>query len=144
MRTNKGVWQRNKNFRYLWMGQSGSLIGDWFNQVAIGQVTLHMIVSLAAMGFVLLYRSLPSVAIGPFISPIVDLYSKKAIMYISDAVRAIIALIFPAAILMDSEAFLYLGAFLLGLAGVLFNPAHQACFLPYIPTSSGYLRSSRR
>ncbi|MGG3626578.1 MFS transporter [Bacillus gobiensis] len=132
MRATNGVWQRNKNFRNLWMGKSGSLIGDWFNQVALGQVTLNLTGSLAAMGFVLLCRSLPSVVIGPFISPIVDLYSKKAIMYMSDIVRAIIVLIFfPASILMHSDLFLYLGAFLLGLAGVLFNPAHQAA-LPSI------------
>jgi hypothetical protein len=76
----KGLLRRNRNYRNIWLAQSGSVLGDWFNQVALGQVTLSMTHSPPAIGWVLLCRSLPSVIIGPFISPLVDRYSKKVII----------------------------------------------------------------
>lgn len=121
-----GLLHRNNNFKQLWLAKSGSLTGDWFNQVALGQVTLSLTHSPAAMGWVLLCRSLPAVVLGPFVSPVVDRYSKKAIMILSDSIRAAVALTFPTGYLLNLPALLYIGALLLGTAGVLFGPAQQA------------------
>ncbi|AUS08008.1 hypothetical protein C1X05_03660 [Laceyella sacchari] len=37
-----GLLRRNLYFRYLWFAQSGSFLGDWFNQVAITQTALSI------------------------------------------------------------------------------------------------------
>lgn len=42
--------KRNVNFRYLWYAQSGSYLGDWFNQVAITQTVLILTNSPAVVG----------------------------------------------------------------------------------------------
>ena len=51
---NKGILQRSRTYRNLWMAKVGSQFGDWFNQVALAQITLMLTHSSAAMGFVLL------------------------------------------------------------------------------------------
>ena len=121
-----GLLSRNNAFKHIWLAKTGSILGGWFNQVALGQITLTMTGSATTMGLVLLSRSLPNVVLGPFISPLVDRYSKKAIMYISDVLRTFLSLIFPMAYMIDSIELLYLGALLLGIVGVMFNPTQQA------------------
>lgn len=120
--------RRNANYRKLWLGNSGSILGDWFNQVALGQTTLALTHSPSALGLVLLCRSLPSVTLGPFISPLTDRYSKRAILLISDVARAVVVLIFPLAFIFQTVSLLYTGALLLGLSGIMFAPAWQAAF----------------
>jgi Arabinose efflux permease len=123
--------RRNKNYRILWLANSGSILGDWFNQVALGQVTLLLTNSPSAMGIVLLCRSLPSVLLGPVVSPLVDRYSKKKIMLISDFTRALFALLFPLGVFFHMMSPLFVGAILLGICSILFSPAQQAT-LPLI------------
>ncbi|CAM4502721.1 MAG: MFS transporter [Paenibacillus macerans] len=127
----KSLLRDNRSFRNLWLAQTGSTIGDWFNQVALAQTTLALTNSAAGMGLVLLCRSFPGFILGPLISPLVDHLPKKKIMIATDLLRALFALSFIAAIAADQSFFLYAGAFLLGLSGVMFNPASQA-YLPHI------------
>lgn len=128
MAPNNSLLRRNANYRKLWLAGSGSILGDWFNQVALSQVTLSLTHSPSAMGMVLLCRSLPSVALGPFVSPFIDRYPKKPLMLISDLIRAAVVLLFPLAVLDHETSFLYAGAILLGLSGIMFVPAQQAAF----------------
>ncbi len=44
----------NTAFRGLWLAYAGSVLGSWFNQIALALVTLRLTHSPAAMGFVLL------------------------------------------------------------------------------------------
>lgn len=118
--------RRNKSFRNLWLGKTGSVFGDWFNQVALAQVTLLLSHSPAAMGLVLLCRALPSVLLGPLVSPLIDRFSKKRIMLLSDLLRAVFALTFAVAFSFQLEWLLYPGAILLGAAGILFGPTENA------------------
>lgn len=131
MRNKSSLLRNNRSFRSLWLAQTGSTIGDWFNQVALAQTTLVLTHSATGVGLVLLCRSFPGFLLGPFISPLVDHLNKKKIMITTDVLRAFFALSFVAAIIMEQSLFLYVGAFLLGLSGVMFNPASQA-YLPFI------------
>lgn len=63
----------NRNYRNLWLASVGSQFGNWFNEVALAQVTLTLTHSPAVMGFVLLCRSMPSVILGPLGGPFVDI-----------------------------------------------------------------------
>jgi hypothetical protein len=40
MARSQNLLRANRNFRNLWLAQTGSNIGDWFNQVALAQTTL--------------------------------------------------------------------------------------------------------
>lgn len=134
MTRSKNLLGINRNFKNLWLAQTGSNIGDWFNQVALAQTTLAITHSAEAMGLVLLCRSFPGFALGPLISPLVDHVDKKKVMIVSDLLRALFVLIFVLAVVLNNSACLFIGAFLLGLGGVMFNPAAQAC-LPHIVKS---------
>lgn len=123
----------NANYRNLWLASSGSILGDWFNQVALGMVTLSLTQSPSAMGLILLCRSLPAVIVGPFVSPLIDRCPKRAILLISDLARAAFVLFFPLALLLQQLFLLYIGALFVGLSGVMFAPAQQAAFPLIVP-----------
>jgi predicted MFS family arabinose efflux permease len=126
-----GLLRRNVYFRYLWYAQSGSYLGDWFNQVAITQTVLMLTNSTTAVGILLLCRALPNVFLGPIVSPFVDKLPKKPILIITDIVRTFLVLSFILAIIFKNEWILYMSSFVIGVMSVLFNPAKQA-FLPLI------------
>lgn len=128
---NQGLLKKNLNFRYIWFAQSGSTLGDWFNQVAITQTVLMLTNSLSAVGTLLLCRSLPYVFLGPILSPLVDKWPKKKILMATDVIRALLVLSFILAIVYNNVHILYVNSFIFGMISVLFNPTKQA-LLPLI------------
>lgn len=122
----RSLLRSNRNFRSLYYAKVGSEFGDWFNQVALGQVTLAMTHSPVSMGLVLLCRSLPGVILGPLVSPVVDRYPKRFLLYISDLMRMVFALGYCFAVLNRLDWLLYVNSVFLGLAGILFSPARNA------------------
>ncbi|SFV06933.1 Predicted arabinose efflux permease, MFS family [Alicyclobacillus macrosporangiidus] len=118
--------RRNHNYRNLWLAQVGSQFGDWFNQVALAQITLELTGSASAMGLVLLCRSLPGVILGPLVGPYVDRFPTKPLLFFTDLVRAVIALSYCVAVMDHATWVLYAGSLLLGVSGVLFSPSRNA------------------
>ncbi len=123
---NAGLLRTNLPYRYLWIAKIGSLFGDWFNQVALAQITLALTHSAASLGIVLLCRSLPSVILGPFAGPVVDRFPKKPLLVATDLLRAACAFGYAFAVILHANWILYVGSLLLGIAGVMFNPARSA------------------
>jgi MFS family permease len=123
--------RQNHNYRNLWLAQVGSQFGDWFNQVALAEITLELTHSASAMGFVLLCRSLPAVILGPLAGPFVDRFPKKPFLFVTDLVRAIFALSYSVAVIYHTSWILYFGSLLLGISGVLFSPARSAT-IPFV------------
>jgi MFS family permease len=97
----------NRNYRNFWLASVGSQLGNWFNEVALAQVTLALTNSPTAMGFVLLCRSLPSVILGPFAGPFVDRFPKKPILLVTDLVRAVFAIALSLSVLLHANWILY-------------------------------------
>jgi hypothetical protein len=77
----KRLISRNRNYRFLWLGQTGSVLGDWFNQVALAQTVLFLSDSALSVGILLMCRALPSALLGVFTGPVIDHFSKKKIMF---------------------------------------------------------------
>ncbi|GAA0492502.1 MFS transporter [Salinibacillus aidingensis] len=117
---------RNQTFFRLWMAQSGSSLGDWFNHVALAATTLRLTQSPTAMGLVLICRDLPQVTLSFLAGPFVDRFSKRMIMYISDFIRAVVAVMFIWAALEQQMWAFYLGSVLMGVASSVFGPARNA------------------
>ncbi|HET7579578.1 MAG TPA: MFS transporter [Bacillales bacterium] len=116
----------NPIFRRLWLAQTGSSLGDWFNQVALATTTLALTHSPAAMSFVLLARDVPQVLLSAFSGPLLDRYSKRALMIISDFVRVFVVLVFIWAALQQQMWAFYGASVLMGMASALFAPARNA------------------
>jgi len=86
------VLRSNRNFRQLWLGQVVSQLGDWFDTIALYTLLLNLTGSGRAIGLLLVARFVPSFIVGPLSGVIADRFSRRAIMIISDIMRALVVL----------------------------------------------------
>ncbi len=92
-----GFWailRNNSNYRYTWLGQVVSEIGDHFNSIAVLSLTLNVTGSGAAVGAVMLARTIPAILAGPISGVVLDRFDRRKIMLASDLIRSLIALSF--------------------------------------------------
>jgi MFS family permease len=122
---------RNAIFRRLWLAQTGSSLGDWFNQVALATVTLNLTHSPTAIGIVLFCRDVPQAVLSFLIGPLLDRYSKRTIMYASDIARAVLCGMFIWGSIQHQMWPFYVGALLMGIASSFFVPARNAV-IPFV------------
>jgi len=131
MKRHSRLVNRNTTFRRLWLAQTGSSLGDWFNQVALATVILNLTHSPTAVGLVLLCRDLPQVILSFLVGPLLDRYSKRTMMYASDIARALFSgLLIWGALQHQLWAF-YVGAILMGIASSVFVPSRNAV-IPFV------------
>ncbi|HKR00415.1 MAG TPA: MFS transporter [Pyrinomonadaceae bacterium] len=83
----------NRNFRLLWLGQVVSQLGDWFDTIAL-YTLLHNLTenSGRAIGLMLVARFLPSFVVGPLSGVLIDRFSRRTLMIVSDLMRALVVL----------------------------------------------------
>jgi MFS family permease len=114
---------RGDGFRRLAIAQAVSGIGDWMVTVALMVLVHDVSESSAAVGGVLVLRLIPSLFAGPLVARVVRRWDRRSMMLAMDAARAGIVLVIP---LIDTLWWIYLCAFLLELAGLLFLPARDS------------------
>lgn len=123
----------NRNYRYTWMGQVVSEIGDHFNNIAVFSLAVKHADSGLVVTGVLLSRAIPVLLAGPLAGVLLDRMDRKRIMIVSDLVRAVVALGFIYTVGAASTGLLYLFSALLMLASPFFT-AGRASILPSIAT----------
>ena len=82
----------NRNYRYTWLGQVVSEIGDYFNNIAVFSLVIQTTGSGLAVSGVMLARAIPAMLAGPIAGVMLDRFNRKHIMIASDLVRAAVAL----------------------------------------------------
>jgi MFS family permease len=87
-----GLLRTNRDFRYLWLGQVVSQLGDWFDTIALFTLVLKLTGSGKAVGLVMVARFLPSVVLGPLSGVLADRFDRRRIMIASDVARALVVL----------------------------------------------------
>ncbi len=85
---------KRKNFRYLWLASVVSFMGDWFNTIASVMIVNRYTDSGLAISWVLIARTLPRFFVGPLAGVVADRINRKAVMVVSDLLRAGIVLSF--------------------------------------------------
>jgi MFS family permease len=125
--------RHNRNYRYTWMGQVVSEIGDHFNNIAVFSLAVKTTHSGLVVSGVLLARAIPAVMAGPLAGVTLDRVNRKQIMIASDLVRAVVALAFILTVDGHSTTLLYLLSALLMLASPFFTSGRSA-ILPSIAT----------
>lgn len=131
-----GYWalvSDNRNFRRLWIGNLVSLLGDWFNTIALYVLVTELTGSPLALGAVFITKMLPWALSAPLAGVIVDRYDRRRLMIGMDGLRAVVVLGF---LLVDQPAdvpWLYALLTAQVVAGAVFNPAKSAA-LPNITT----------
>jgi MFS family permease len=123
----------NRNYRYTWMGQVVSEIGDHFNNVAVFSLAVATTRSGLVVSGVLLARAIPAVLAGPLAGVTLDRFDRKRIMIASDLIRAVVALGFILTVKGHSTWLLYALSALLMLASPFFTSGRSS-ILPSIAT----------
>jgi MFS transporter, DHA3 family, macrolide efflux protein len=113
------------DFRWLWLGQAVSQIGEGLNKVALLYLVYEVTGSTLMMTVIGVLQTLPPLLLGPLLGVYVDRLPKKWMMMGADALRAALALIIP--VLYAVHAFTlprtYVVVFLMALVATVFSPA---------------------
>ncbi|MGM0706085.1 MAG: MFS transporter, partial [Bacteroidota bacterium] len=82
----------NADYRRLWLGSSLSLLGDWFNLIALYTLVSTLTGSPLAIGVIFLAKMLPWALAAPVAGLIVDRYNRRRLMIGADLIRSVIVL----------------------------------------------------
>src|SRR5215471_9657112 len=126
--------RQNRNYRFTWIGQVVSEIGDYFNNIAVFALVMEKSGSGMVVSGVMLSRAIPAVLAGPLAGVLLDRLDRKRIMIASDLVRAVLAFAFLLTIHQPRPWLLYLLSALLMFASPFFT-AGRASILPTIATA---------
>lgn len=126
------LMHRNPNYSRMWAAQAISLLGDWFNTIAIATlVSSYTNESGLAISALLLCRFLPPLVVGPFAGVVLDRFNRKRVLILSDVARVFIVLGFLLADSPGKVGLIYLFTVLQFAVSALFEPGRSA-FLPSI------------
>ena len=125
--------RRNPNYRYTWMAQVVSEIGDYFNNIAVFALVMEKSGSGLVVSGVMLSRAIPAVLAGPVAGVALDRLDRKHIMVASDLLRAALAAAFIFTIHQPRPWLLYLLSGALMFASPFFTSGRSA-ILPTIAT----------
>lgn len=121
----------NRNYRFMWMGQVVSEIGDHFNNIAVFSLALEHTKSGLVVSGVMLSRAIPAVLAGPIAGVLLDRVDRRRIMIVSDLIRFVIALGFILSVGSSSNWMLYVFSALLMFASPFFTSGRSS-ILPRI------------
>src|SRR5262249_41762433 len=82
----------NRNFRLLFVGQTISQLGDWFNSVAVYALLLDLTGSATAVAWMMIVQFLPMAVVGPLAGVVVDRVDRKRLMIAADLFRGVMIL----------------------------------------------------
>ncbi len=125
--------RENRNYRYTWIGQVVSEIGDHFNNVAVFSLAVAATGSPIVVSGVMLSRAVPAMLAGPLAGVTLDRFDRKRVMIASDLIRAVVAACFIFTVKQPTPWLLYLLSALLMLASPFFTSG-RASILPTIAT----------
>jgi MFS family permease len=134
MRDFLALLRDNRNYRYTWLAQVVSEIGDYFNNIAVFSLALQTTGSGLVVSGVMLARAIPAVAAGPVAGVALDRFDRRRIMIGSDLVRTVAALAFLLTIDQPRPGLLYGLSALLMFASPFFSSG-RAAILPSIATA---------
>src|SRR5438132_5585968 len=126
-----GLLRENRNYRYAWIGQVVSEIGDHFNNIAVFSLALATTHSGLVVSGVMLSRAVPAVFAGPIAGVLLDRLDRKRVMIASDLIRALVALGFILTVRRHDTWLLYVLSGLLMFASPFFTSG-RAAILPTI------------
>lgn len=130
-----------QDYRYLWLGQIISDLGDSMTNLALLLLVNHLTGSTAALATMAILLALPSLTFGLFAGVIVDRADRKRVMIFSDILRGLFVIGF---ILVGSPQkiwILYSIGFIQATIATFFTPARGA-LIPNIVPKEGLLSAN--
>ncbi|PSQ98393.1 MAG: MFS transporter [Bacteroidetes bacterium QS_9_68_14] len=123
----------NTNFRRLWAGSVVSLLGDWFNTIALYVLVVDLTGSPLALGGVFVTKMIPWALVSPLAGALTDRYSRRRLMIGTDLARAAVVLGFLSIDAAAEVPWLYALIAAQVVLSAVFQPAKSAA-LPNITT----------
>lgn len=127
---------RMRNFRLLWGAGALSAVGDQFDLIAFPWLVLVITGDPLAVGAVMAVGGIPNVVFMLLGGSLVDKFSPRAILQLSNALRIALSMVLAALILTGFfELWLiYLFAFFKGISDSFYYPAQMAIVPRVVPT----------
>ena len=123
----------NPDFRRLWLANLISLLGDWFNTLALYALVASLTGSPLALGAVFIFKLLPGALASPLAGILVDRLNRRAVMIGADLLRSVVVFAMLTVDRPGEVPLLYLLIALQVIIGAAFEPARSAS-LPMIVT----------
>lgn len=122
-----------RNFRLLWIGESVSLLGDQFTLIAYPWLVLQLTGDALILGTVMALMGIPRALFMLIGGALVDRFSPRTIMLVTNAARLVLVGVLAALTLSDAIQLwmLYGFALLFGLADAFYFPG-QSSIVPQI------------
>ena len=127
--------RQNRNFRLLYIGQTISQLGDWFNTVAIFALVLDLTGSATMVAWMLIVQFLPVAIVSPLAGVVVDRFDRRRLMISADILRGVLILGLLLVRRPDQVWIAYLVMALTVSATSFFEPARTAT-IPNITSDS--------
>ena len=93
-RTYGQLIRENRDFRKLWIAAVISMLGEWFNTIALFFLILEYTGSEFLLGMLFTVRMAGFAILQPFIGLLADRYNRKMLMVVSNLLQAVFALCF--------------------------------------------------
>jgi len=119
---------RFRDYRLLWLGQGGTSMGQWMDQVARSWLIYRLTGSPLQLGTVSAMRAVPLLLFGVVAGVVADRYGRKAQLIISQVTNVIINLILATLVLTGriQPWHIYVTAFFAGTVQAFQQPARQS------------------
>lgn len=117
-----------RNYRLYWLGQLVSVFGTWMQSIGMVWLVLQLTHSALQIGVVGALQSLPILLFSLFGGVFADLWPKRRVLFLSQALSMVQALALFGLVATHSVALwqLYVLALLLGFTNCVYRPASQA------------------
>lgn len=133
---------RNRHYLALWLGQTVSFIGDYFNWIAIPIIVERLTGSTLMVGLTVMSNALPALVLGPVAGVFVDRWDRKRTMVVSDLLRALLVLLCLTVRTADQVWVFYVVGFLMSCVSRFFFPAQSAVLPLIVPDKDDLLAAN--
>ena len=133
--------QTNRDYRLLWLAQVTSLLGDWFNTIALYTLVKALTGSALAMGLVFSIKMAAFALASPPAGLIADRVDRRRLMIATDLFRGVVVCGFLFVDASPQVPWLYALIGLQMVAGAAFYPARSAS-IPNVVSPSELLNAN--
>src|SRR3954467_1384154 len=118
--------RRNVNYRNLWLARLISNLGDWVNLLGTATIIPQFTGAGTALAYLFLARLLPFFIMSPISGVLADRFERRAIMILTDLLRAGTVLCFLIVRTPSQIWLLYVLTVIEFVLSSLYTPAHSA------------------
>jgi MFS family permease len=123
-----------RNFRLYYIGQIISTSGTFMQSIAQSWLVLKLTNSGTALGLTTALQYVPILILGPYGGVIADRFSKRKILYFTQSISGVLALILGILVATNLVTvwMVYILAFCLGMTNVFDNPSRQTFYIEMV------------